>query len=152
MAAGLRVPKRRGEHVLSSTTVHDHLPDAGPGRLDVVRSSLPLSSDAVHEHLLLDRDADGEVLLVRGQAGTWTLPPLSAAAGPTHPLGFVRHRLDGEPGPAYRYARPWTSRQVHLGPAGSGVQRAMRVPTDDAARLLGDDPVVLLLGQDRGVH
>ena len=152
VAAGLRVPKRRGEHVLSSTTVHDHLPDAGPGRLDVVRSSLPLSSDAVHEHLLLDRDADGEVLLVRGQAGTWTLPPLSAAAGPTHPLGFVRHRLDGEPGPAYRYARPWTSRQVHLGPAGSGVQRAMRVPTDDAARLLGDDPVVLLLGQDRGVH
>ena len=66
VASGLRVPKRRGEHVLSSAAVHDHLPDAGPGRLDVVRSSLPLAPDAVHEHLLLDRDADGEVLLVRG--------------------------------------------------------------------------------------
>ena len=89
---------------------------------------------------------------MRGQAGTWTLPPLSAAAGATRPLGYVRHRLDGEPGQAYRYARPWTSRQVHLGRAGDGVQRGMRVPADDAARLLGDDPVVLLLGPHRGVH
>ena len=128
----------------------DHLPDAGPGRLDVVRSSLSLSSDAAHEHLLLDRDADGEALLVRGQAGTGRCrrcrrpPDPSTArigAAPARRRARARYRTRG-PGPRARSP----------GPAGSGVQRAMRVPTDDAARLLGDDPVALLLGQDRGVH
>lgn len=150
--SGLRVPKRRGEDVLHSARVHDHLPGAGPGRLDVVRSRLPAPRAAVHEDLALQRDDDGRVLLVR-EDGRWRLP--AHDGGAAAPVGFVRHRLEGDPGPAYGHPRPWAYRQLHQVPAGSSSRTAgehRRVHPDEAVRLLGADPVRLLLAPERPAH
>jgi len=152
VAAGLRVPKRRGESVLHSERVHDHLPDAGPGRLDVVRSRLAAPRLAVHEDLLLVRGAGGRVLLVARGEG-WTLPTLDRPTGGEQPVGFVRHRLDGPPGPGYTHPRPWAYRQLHQARGRSTSLPASRTARpQEAVRLLGDDPVRLLLVGGRGVH
>lgn len=150
VAAGLRVPKRRGEHVLSSEAVHDHLPGAGPGRLDVVRSRLPAPRAGVHEDLLLDRAADGAVLLVRTADGRWSLPGVHRAVGRTEVVGYERHRLDGEPAPAYAQPRPWAFRQLHTGRADGA--DGERVPADEAVERLEHDPLHLLLGALCGGH
>ncbi len=149
VAAGLRVPKRRGESVLHSERVHDHLPGAGPGRLDVVRSRLPAPRAAVHEDLALVRAADGRVLLVR-EDGPWRLP--AHDRGAAGPVGFIRHRLDGEPGPAYRHPLPWAYRQLHEASAVPSSRLAGGhgwADPDEAVRLLAGDPVRLLLGEAR---
>lgn len=153
---GLRVPKRRGESVLHSERVHDHLPGSGPGRLDVLRSRLPAPRAAVHEDLVLVRAADGRVLLVR-DVDRWRLPAPDGGA-PADPVGFVRHRLDGEPGPTYRHPRPWACRQLHGAPSAPtevvsrpAEQRRWALP-DEAHRLLGADPVRLLLAPARPAH
>lgn len=152
--AGLRVPKRRGEKVLHSERVHDHLPGAGPGRLDVVRSRLAAPRAAVHEDLLLGRGEDGNVLLVE-RADGWGLLLLGDVPVAGHPVGFVRHRLDGEPAPTYRHPRPWAYRQLHEGPVPVGAHGPSSRLADprEASRLLGEDHVRLLVvagpGKDR---
>ena len=142
VAAGLRVPKRRGEHVVSSEAVHDHLPGAGAGRLDVVRSRLPAPRAGVHEDLLLDRDADGAVLLVRSADGRWSLPRLPRPPR-AEVVGYERHRLDGEPRPAYRHPRPWAFRQLHAGRAPDVAGE--RLAPERAVERLRHDPLHLLL-------
>jgi len=145
VAAGLRVPKRRGEHVVSSEAVRDHLPGAGPGRLDVLRSRLAVPPAGVHEDLLLDLDVGGAVLLVRAPGGRWSLPGLDRAVGATVAVGYARHRLDGDPGPAYAHPRPWAFRRLHAGRTRPGDAATERVPADEVVRRLGDDPLRLLL-------
>lgn len=153
VASGLRVPKRRGEHVVSSEAVHDYLPGAGPGRLDVVRSRLPAPRAGVHDDLLLDADHRGAVLLVRSPDGRWALPKAHRAAGRIEVVGYERLRLDGEPAPTYAHPRPWAFRQLHAGrAAGADDADGERVPAQEAVGRLRHDPLHLLLATPRGGH
>lgn len=117
VASGLRVPKRRGERVLSSRV------EADGTRVDVVRSGLTPPPGA---GVLLDLVGPA-VLLVRVD-GVWALPPQAWADGPARPLGVVRRRPPGTRSPA------WTHLRVVVGTA--------RVPADATTRRVDADAPV----------
>ncbi|GAB4065427.1 hypothetical protein GCM10028777_14830 [Angustibacter speluncae] len=94
VASGLRVPKRRGERVLSSRV------EADGTRVDVVRSGLTPPPGA---GVLLDLVGPA-VLLVRVD-GAWGLPPQAWADGPARPLGVVRRRPPGSRSSAWTHLR-----------------------------------------------
>lgn len=95
VASGLRVPKRRGERVLSSRVETDGT------RVDVVRSALAPPPGA---GVLLDV-VGGSLLVVRLD-DAWELPPQAWADGPARPLGVVRRR------PARSGSSSWTHLRV----------------------------------------
>lgn len=104
--AGLRRPRRKGEQVIASRHVRDYLPGAGPCRVDVLTSQLPVPVDgelagwAVHTR-------PGLVRVGREDDGTWRLP---VGVGGGRTVGCVRVRLLAEPAPGYRGPRPWIFR------------------------------------------
>lgn len=107
VASGLRVPKRRGEHLLTTHHVHDWLPGSGPGVLDLIASKLPVPAAAVVSVRVVVLDPTGRLLLVRQPSG-WTLPSSDdIGLVPLSRSGFHRLRLDGDPSPAYAGPRPW---------------------------------------------
>jgi hypothetical protein len=125
VASGLRVPKRRGERVLSSRV------DAAGSRVDVVRSALPPPPGP---GVLLDLSARG--LLLVGLDGEWTLPPSQWASGPARAVGVVRTRPPG-PGSA-----SWTHLRVLVARADPPEALATRRVGPDR---LGDAPVADLV-------
>ncbi len=79
--AGLRVPKRRGERVLTSER-RDGGEQPGLHAVDLVLSVLGAPADGSLAAWGLVRDGDGNVLLAAvGAAGAWTLPGGRLAAG-----------------------------------------------------------------------
>ena len=104
--AGIRRPRRKGEHVISSRFVDDYLPGAGRCRVDVLTSPLPVPGDAAADGWYLGL-RDGQVLLLDGG-----LLPSAPAQASGRPLGQVRVRLLGTPGPSYAGPRPWVFRPV----------------------------------------
>ncbi len=105
VAAGLRRPRRRGEEVIRSRQVGDYYPGAGPCRVDVIVSGLAVPAQASRPGWWIDVRG-GLIRAEEGPAG-WRLPPLSAADGDGQPVGYVRVRLLGSPGPDYRGPMPW---------------------------------------------
>ena len=134
VAAGLRRPRRRREELLASRHVDDYYPHAGPCRVDVIASDLPVpvatSRDGwwVDVHGVLVRTVDGP-------AG-WDLPPLDKAETDGSALGFVRIRLLDHPGRGYRGPWPWIFRPVRRPTRRVGEWRGM---SDGRKRLADHD-------------
>jgi hypothetical protein len=142
VASGLRVPKRRGERLLDSHRVHDWLPDAGPGVLDLIASTLPVPETATVGRRLVAGDDHGRLLMVPTEHG-WMLPTAPASGpDPLRVRGYHRVRLDGNP------PRPWAY-VVYLTPAGGkppDVPGGSWVdPTSAAAQRLEAWPLVQLV-------
>lgn len=119
VASGLRVPKRRGERVLSSRV------EADGTRVDVVRSVLAPPPGA---GVLLD--VVGGSLLVVHLREAWELPPQAWADGPARPLGVVRRR------PPRSRSSSWTHLRVLAAtarvPAGATTRRVVPDAADGA--------------------
>jgi Protein of unknown function (DUF4031) len=110
VASGLRIPKRRGEKVISSRW-DSWLPGAGPQRVDVVLSTLDVPADAVVGRWVVITDLQGRLLVARSPDGGWDLPEQAALDGvhaAARPIGYVRGWHEGTPPAGYPYPSPWT--------------------------------------------
>jgi len=131
VAAGLRVPKLRGERVLASSEDAGWARRAGAHRLDVVVSPHPTPEAATVSARVLATDRAGRLLLVAAPDGGWELPgsdrrdgePVSRAAARAlvdvavgadaaaleralEPVGYERIRLLGDPPPGWNRPSP----------------------------------------------
>lgn len=104
VASGLRVPKRRGERLVSSRRVRDWLPGTGAATLDLIVSGLSVPHDRVVARLVVTADPRGRLLMVPTADG-WALPEQPAPAEDTTGRGRGYHRLrpDGDPAPPWSY-------------------------------------------------
>lgn len=163
--SGLRVPKRRGERVLSSGT-DPRWPHVAH-RFDVLASPLPTPMAATVGAVLLAGDGAGRLLLVPAGDG-WDAPSattlpgeavsaagaraardggLDVEAGALVPAGQERLRLLQDPPPGWPRPAPWSYRAVFTtvlptGAAGvpAGATAGRWTPRDEARARVGHLP------------